>query len=256
MRKELAKNKIIASSIFIALLIIIWYALTLHQSQKEQLRFPSPKSLLDTLSNQWKDLLSYSLTTWYRVLIGLAVGGFFGIIGGILMTYNKWLFYLLDPIIEIIRPIPPIALTPFFILWIGLGDLSQLLLISLGCFMILAVSTFVGIMNVNPVYIKAAQSLGANKIYIYRTIYVPAIIPGLLAGIRVALASSFALTVAAEYLGAQGGLGFLIRNARVVLHTDTILLAAIILGIESLLTDQILRFYFKKLTKWTPNSLY
>jgi len=250
-----SRNKIIASSIVLVLLIIIWYALTANQSQKGALLFPSPKLLLDTLTGQWQDILQYSLTTWYRVLIGLTIGTFLGMFAGILMTYNKLLYYLLDPIVEIIRPIPPIALTPFFILWLGLGDTSQLLLISMGCFMIITISTFVGITNVNPVYVRAAQSLGANKIYTYKTIYIPAIIPGLLSGIRVALASAFALTVAAEYLGAQGGLGFLIRNARTILHTETILLAAILLGVESLITDQFLRVIFKRLTKWTPKSI-
>ena len=250
-----SQNKIIAGSIVLILLITIWYALTANQSQKGALLFPNPKLLLDTLTGQWQDILKYSLTTWYRVLIGLTIGIFLGMIAGVLMTYNKWLYHLLDPIVEIIRPIPPIALTPFFILWLGLGDTSQLLLISMGCFMMITISTFVGITNVNPVYVLAAQSLGASKIYLYKSIYIPAIIPGLLSGIRVALASAFALTVAAEYLGAQGGLGFLIRNARTILHTETILLAAIILGVESLITDQTLRVIFKQLTKWTPKSV-
>ncbi len=250
-----SRNKLIASILVLVLVIIVWYVFTFNQSQKGALLFPSPSLLLTTLSGQWQDILQYSLTTWYRVLIGLFIGTLLGMFAGILMTYNRVLYYLLDPIVEIIRPIPPIALTPFFILWLGLGDISQLLLISMGCFMMITISTYVGITNVNPVYIHAAQSLGASKFYIYKTIYIPAIIPGLLSGIRVALASAFALTVAAEYLGAQGGLGFLIRNARTILHTETILLAAIILGLESLLTDQFLRLLFKQLTKWTPNSI-
>lgn len=252
--KSKSRNKIISSSIVLFLLVLLWYFLTINQTPKSALLFPSPVLLLNTFLNQWKSIINYSFTTWYRVIVGLATGTILGMLTGILMTYNKALYYILDPIVEIIRPIPPIALTPFFILWIGLGDLSQLLLISLGCFMIITVSTFVGILNVNPVFIRAAQSLGAPKLYIYRTIYIPAILPSLSSGVRVALASSFALTVAAEYLGAQGGLGFLIRNARTILHTETILLGAIILGFESLITDQVLRIIFKQLTKWMPEK--
>lgn len=250
-----AKEKIISTIIVIAILVIAWYLLTLNQNTKGALIFPSPKLLIITLNDQGQQILSYSLTTWYRVLLGLIIGTVCGLTAGILMTYSKIFYFILDPIIEIIRPIPPIALTPFFILWIGLGDGSQLLLISLGCFMIVTVSTFVGINNVSPVYIRAAKSLGANKRQLYKTVYIPAIIPGLLSGIRVALASSFALTVAAEYLGAQGGLGYLIRNARQVLHTETILLAAIILGIESLISDQLIRYLVKIITKWTPETI-
>lgn len=248
------KYKIISTLVVITLLVIVWFFLTLNQNKLQALKFPSPKLLIETLKDHGKDILTYSLTTWYRVILGLLIGIFFGLVAGILMSYNKIFYFILDPIIEIIRPIPPIALTPFFILWLGLGDISQLLLISLGCFMIITVSTFVGISNVSPVYIRAAQSLGAKKWQLYRTVFIPAITPGLLSGIRVALASSFALTVAAEYLGAQGGLGYLIRNARQVLHTETILLAAIILGIQSLITDQLIRYFVKYLTKWTPKS--
>ncbi len=79
--------------------------------------------------------------------------------------------------------------------------------------------------------------------------------PALVGGTRVALASAFALTVAAEYLGAQGGLGFLIRNARTILHTETILLAAMILGVESLVTDQAIRLLFSRLTQWTHKPI-
>ncbi|HEY4287933.1 MAG TPA: ABC transporter permease [Puia sp.] len=253
--KYSSRNKILAGGVVLFVLCAVWFFATRGQSTRGDLIFPRPVLLLRTLRDQWQEILQYSLTTWYRVMVGLVIGSFFGILAGILMTWNRVLYYLLDPVIEIIRPIPPIALTPFFILWMGLGDVSQLLLISLGCFMIITVSTFVGILNVNPVYVRAAQSLGANKTRIYRTVYIPAIIPGLLSGIRVALASGFALTVAAEYLGAQGGLGFLIRNARTILHTETILLAAILLGIESLVTDQLLRLLFRKITKWTPSKI-
>jgi len=252
---EIKYNKHIVTILVISTFIIVWIFATHGQSIKADLIFPRPVLLLETLANQYIQIIEYSLTTWYRVVVGLCIGSITGLVVAILMSYNKLFYFIFDPIIEIIRPIPPIALVPFFILWLGLGSLSQMLLISLGCFMIVTVSCYVGFTNVPPVYLKAAQSLGASKIQLYRTVYIPAIIPGLIAGIRVALASSFALTVAAEYLGAQGGLGYLIRNARQVLHTETILLAAIILGIQSLVTDQIIRWIFGKFTKWQSKLL-
>ena len=106
----------------------------------------------------------------------------------------------------------------------------------------------------NPVFIRVSKSLGADDLTVYKSVIIPAIIPNILPSIRVALASSFALTVAAEYLGAQGGLGYLIRNARTILQTETILLAAIILGLESLISDLIIRAIFKRFTGWIPSS--
>jgi len=246
------KNIISISVIFIILLI--WIIATINQSQKDALLFPSPLLVLNILFDQFYELLIFSLTTWYRVIVGLFIGSFAGFFIGIIMSYSKLANYLLDPLIELIRPIPPVALTPFFILWFGLGDLSQFLLISLGCFTIIAISTFESIQNVQPVYIRAAKSLGADSLTIYKTIILPAITPNLLPSLRVALATSFALTVAAEYLGAQGGLGYVIRNARTILQTDMILLAALILGVESLLSDGLIRYIFGKTTKWMPTS--
>jgi ABC-type nitrate/sulfonate/bicarbonate transport system permease component len=235
-------------------IVLLWYFFTLNQNQQQALKLPRPALLISTLHDNGKTILNYSYTTWYRVILGLLIGTITGMFAGILMTYKRIFYFILDPIIEIIRPIPPIALIPFFILWLGLGDTSQFLLIGLGCFMIITVSTFVGITNVSPVYVRAAMSLGASKRQLYKTVYIPAMTPGLLSGVRVALASAFALTVAAEYLGAQGGLGYLIRNSRVTLHTETIMLASIIIGLESLITDQLLRVAFKHITKWLPKS--
>lgn len=235
-------------------ILIIWFGLTRNQTTQQRLIFPSPDSLLSVFVNQWQTILKYSFTTWYRVLSGLAVGTLVGFCTGLIMTWNTLINSILDPLIELIRPIPPIALTPFFILWFGLGDLGQLLLVALGCFMVVVVTTVVSVKNVNPIYYRAAKSLGANDLDLYLTVFIPAILPSLASGIRVAAATGFGLTVAAEYLGAQGGLGFLIRNARTILQTDAILLAAILLGIESLVTDILLRIIFKTLTKWNPAS--
>lgn len=250
-RQELKKK---LSFIVILVTILVWIILTRNQTTSQRLIFPSPDSLLSILVNQWPAILHYSLTTWYRVLVGLAIGSVVGFLTGLLMTWNDWINSIFDPIVELIRPIPPIALTPFFILWFGLGDLGQLLLVALGCFMVIVVTTIVSVKNIEPVYIRAARSLGANDLDLYRTIIIPAILPSLVSGIRVASATGFGLTVAAEYLGAQGGLGFLIRNARTILQTNAILLAAILLGIESFLTDRLIRLISRKLTKWTPNS--
>jgi len=184
----------------------------------------------------------------------LLIGSTLGFFIGLLMTWNEFIEYLLDPYIETIRPIPPIALTPFFILWFGLGDLGQLLLVALGCFMVIIVTTVVSAKNVSPIYIRAAKSLGASKFKLYQTIIVPAIMPNIASAIRIAAATGFGLTVAAEYLGAQGGLGYMIRNARVTLETESILIAALILGLESLILDQLLRYTFNKLTAWLPKD--
>lgn len=235
------------------MMAITWFLLTQEQTEQEKLYFPGPLAVWSAFERQMVEIGSYSFITWYRVMLGLLIGGSLGALCGVLMSCSKVLDTLLDPIIEIIRPIPPVALTPFFILWLGLSDAGQLLLISLGCFMTICVAVYEAVHNVNPTYIRAARTLGAGKATIYRTVILPAILPLLLPNVRVALAGSFALAVAAEYLGAQGGLGYLIRNARTVLQTDTVLLAALILGAESLLSDYLVRRIFGRATRWMPD---
>ncbi len=246
---KFSKYKIIGF-ITIVVLFLIWHLLTNNQSQSSELLFPSLNSVVDTFKSHYVVILEYTGITWYRVLAGLLIGSILGIVLGIFITWNQYFEAVVDPIIEIIRPIPPIALTPFFILWLGLGNIGQFLLIALGCFMVVVVSTVSAIRNVNVVYIRAAKSLGAKTVDVYRSVLIPAILPALSSAIRVSAATGFGLTVAAEYLGAQGGLGYLIRNARVTLDTGTILLAAILLGLLSLLTDFIIRKLFNYLTRW------
>lgn len=253
-RKIKVTNKMITSIIVVTIVFLIWYFFTLDQTPKEKLIFPGLSSLAKVLTNNFSSIMSFSFTTWYRVLVGLLIGSLVGFSVGLLMTWFRVIEYFLDPFIELIRPIPPIALTPFFILWFGLGDMGQLLLVSLGCFMVIVVTTVVAVRNTSPIYVRAAKSLGANSLQVYKTIFIPAIMPNIASAIRVASATGFGLTVAAEYLGAQGGLGYMIRNARVTLQTESILLAAILLGIESLITDQFLRIIFNRITQWVPKE--
>ena len=241
-------------SALIAVLVVLalWVLVTRDQSTHERLVLPSPEALIEVAVTQWSSLLLFSLTTWYRVLIGVIIGAVVGLLLGLAMTWSLKVESVVDPFIELIRPVPPIALTPFFILWFGLGDFGQFLLVSLGCFMVIVVTTVVAVRSANPIYEKAARSLGATTSQVYQTVYLNAITPTLQSGLRVAAATGFGLTVAAEYLGAQGGLGYLIRNARVILQTEVILLAVVVLGIESILTDQVIRLIFRRLTRWAP----
>ena len=110
-------------------------------------------------------------------------------------------------------------------------------MILLGTFMIMVVNTYEAVINVNPIYVRAAESLGADKFSIYRTVVVPAIMPSLAAGLRISSALSFTLVVASEFMGAQSGLGYMIMSARRTLTTETIFLGCLIFGIVSTIID-------------------
>jgi len=242
--------------ISIIALFLLWVLLTIDQNSRDALLFPSPSDVWNVFLRRPTELVIYTITTWYRVIAGCFIGGTVGVLFGAAMANFRVIDAVFDPIIELIRPIPPIALTPFFILWFGLGDFGQLLIVSLGCFMVLVVGTTVSINNINPTFIRAAKSLGASNLRIQQTIVLPAILPSLVSALRVSLATGFGLTIAAEYLGAQGGLGFLIRNARVTLETDVILTAVVLLGGISLISDMIIRWVSGKVNVWVPTTRY
>lgn len=236
----------------IIFVFFVWYTISI--SIEKSIFLPGPKLVFSALYNNFSTILLFSLATLSRVIIGFLIGALLGIIAGLAMNRSYIFMAFLDPLIEAGRPIPPIALIPFFILWFGLGNISQILLIALGCFMIIVVNTAVAVGNVSPIFIRAASSLGAKPRDIYRTVVIPAITPHIISGIRIAIAMSFGITVAAEYLGAQGGLGYLIRNARTTLNTEVILLGIILLGLESWSLDRIIRIFGSYLTRWSEKS--
>jgi taurine transport system permease protein len=248
----LFNRNILTNILSVVAIVAVWWALTYDLPAQYHIFYPSPGAVIDVLFRNTSQIFIYSLTTWWRIIAGLVLGGLSGMAAGVVMSASVVIYRIIDPVIELIRPIPPIALSPFFIIWFGLGDLGQLLMIGLTTFMIVCVSSLVAIRNVAPNYVKAARSLGAGKWALYATVLIPAIAPAMLGSVRVASASAFGVTVAAEYLGAQGGLGYMIRNARVTLDTDSILLAALLLGVLSLATDHIIRFLFWRVTLWAP----
>ena len=247
---KVSKTEVTVSFLSVLTVIAIWYVLT--NSIVEKLYFPSPKDTISVVGRMKGVLLEYFFATMYRVVVGMLIGAFFGILCGIAMTWNKWINSVLDPLIEGFRPIPAIALIPFFILWFGIGDLGKLILTAIGGFTVMVVTTIEAVKNVPPIYIMAARTLGADSWAIYRTIILPAITPTLIGGLRVTIALSFALVIAAEFMGAQSGLGYLIMLARRTLQTDAILVGIIIIGITSWIVDRMVRILGDYLTRWAP----
>lgn len=248
------RNKRIISVISIAIMLMLWYLTTVQFELIPPLKFPSPTAILDTLIQVQNTIVEHAVVTLVRVLSSFILGSLIGMIIGLIMSRFQLVFAILDPFIEAVRPIPPIALVPFFILWFGIGDFGQILLAGLGCFMVMVISTVEAVRNVPKIYMQAAQSLGANTAYIYRTVIIPSIVPELIAGWRVALALAFGLTIAAELMGAQSGLGFMIMVARRSLNTQTILLGIIIIGLQATIMDRLLNILTRRLTLWTERS--
>jgi len=238
---------LIACSVLV-LSVVAWWLM--GQTSVPPLKLPRISQVFGLLFKSDTDWPKSSGLTFLRVVTGLSLGGIAGWALGLLMSHFRLVSAILDPLVEMVRPISPIVLIPFAILWLGLGTGSQIAIIALGCGMVILVSTYEAARNVHPKFLLAARSLGASPRTVLWSVIVPAIRPHLLGAVRVAAGTGFGLTVAAEYLGAQGGLGYVIRNARTTLHTDSITLASILIGIEAIFLDRCIQWWWAVRTRW------
>lgn len=188
----------------------------------------------------------------YRTILGYLIGCISGIGIAYLMSWNRWFNAFITPYIEVIRPIPALALIPFFILWFGIGDLGKILMIAMGTFVVMVVTTSEGIHQLDLIYIRAATILGASKWNIYRTIIFPGSLPTIMGGLRVNAAFSFGMMIASEFLGAKSGLGLLIIIARRTMTTEVMLLSVIIIGILAFIFDRLVLLIGRYVTRWMP----
>ena len=170
---------------------------------------------------------------------------------GIAMGWSRIVDEQLDAIMEMLRPIPPLAWIPLSILWFGIGDEQNQFIIFLGIFFPILLNTINGVKGIEPNLIRAARCLGASEVQILWRIVVKAALPQIVTGIRIGLGVGWMALVAAELVGANSGLGFLINDARTVLRTDYIIVGMASIGVIGLLLDQIIRVLSRRLLPWS-----
>jgi len=170
---------------------------------------------------------------------------------GIAMGWWRTVYNQVSPIMEILRPIPPLAWIPLSILWFGLGDEQNEFIIFLGIFFPILVNTIVGVKNIDPSLIRAARSLGASQFKILTRVVLQGAMPQIITGIRIGLGVGWMALVAAELVGANSGLGFLINDARSMLRTDIIIVGMLTIGIIGLLIDVAIRVVGRRLLPWS-----
>jgi NitT/TauT family transport system permease protein len=194
---------------------------------------PSPRDVAHAL---WKSAQDGSLfrhigASYFRILAGWAIGGAIAVPFGILAGRLRWVRAVLDPYIEFFRFIPPIAFVTLFMIWFGLGELSKVALIVYTSFFTTFLATMAGAMGVETERIRAAQCLGASPAQVFFRVIVPGTVPHIVTGIRLSLGLSFMTVVAAEFIAAETGVGYLIFSSRLFAQTDYVFLGILLLGI-------------------------
>jgi NitT/TauT family transport system permease protein/sulfonate transport system permease protein len=158
--------------------------------------------------------------------------------------------YLTEPIAQLFRSIPAIAFVPLAIIWFGLGEQSILFLISFGVFFPVWINTLMGVKNVKPVYIRAAESLGVTREQLLRRVIFPAALPFIITGLRISVAIAYIMLAAAEMAGARVGLGQLIQESYLVFRTDRMLVGIVMLGVLGLISDRLFMATVRRMFPW------
>jgi NitT/TauT family transport system permease protein len=200
----------------------------------------------ETFSKAWSMLLSGELLlhvgiSLKRVLIGYVIGCALGILIGAVIGRYSLAAELTDPVLEIIRPISPVALVPLAMLWFGIGELSKYFIIVYATIIVVLLNTAAGVSRTPKTRIQAARCLGATDYQLFRKVILPSAVPYILTGMRIALGFSFMGIVAAELIGAREGIGFLIMNSQMLMQTAQLFVGLLTLGIVGLVVDRIFR---------------
>ncbi|MYK76506.1 MAG: ABC transporter permease [Acidimicrobiaceae bacterium] len=217
---------------------------------------PSPLQVLEAAWGFARDGYS-GFTMWEHLWLSfsrLAKGLFWGVaigvpIGLAMGLSNRWRG-IFDPVVELLRPIPPLALIPLFIVWFGIGEEGKVNLLLFAAIWIMVIAARSGVLAVNTTKVHAAYSLGASKVQVLRHVILPNALPEIFTGLRVAIGVCWGTLVAAELLGSSAGLGFTIFKARQFFLLDLMLSAVILISILGVSMDVAMRMAEKRLIPW------
>ena len=212
---------------------------------------PSPIATLLGAIELSKDgsLFVYMLYSFGRVLAGWSIGLLIAIPLGLLIGNNKTIRQLVEPLINFVRFIPPLAFITLFMLWFGIGEQSKVFLIVYATLFVVTINTLTGVLSISEDKIRSAKSMGASEFQILRYVVVPASLPYIFTGARLAMGSSFMAIVGAEMVAANEGVGFMIWNARLYFQTDWIFVGLVVLGLMGFCADRLLAWSGRKFLK-------
>lgn len=224
--------------------------------QMEPIWLPAPEAVMARLidiaqegfrgSTLWQHL-GWSL---FRVIAGFFFGALVGIPLGYAMGLSDWFRGWFDPIVEFMRPVPPLALIPLVIIWAGIGEAGKIILLFLAALWIMAIAARSGVSGVKISKVHAAYSLGASKAQIMRYVIIPNSLPDIFTGARVAMGVCWGTVVAAELVAAEKGAGMMIMVASKFQNTDIVIMGIILIGIIGFGIDMLMRWAERVLVPW------
>jgi ABC-type nitrate/sulfonate/bicarbonate transport system permease component len=222
-------------------------------------KLPSPAQVLAGLADLARVGMppgrQLHLHVWHslvRVGTGYGAALLAGVPLGLVMGWSAAVRGVVDPLVEILRPIPPLAWIPLSILWFGIGLKSAAFIIFLGAFFPILLNTVDGVRSIDRVHIEAARTLNAGRGFIFRSVLVPGAFPAIMTGMRIAVGIAWMTLVAAEFTGVREGygLGYMIMTARDIQRPDEIIAGMVVIGLIGLGIDAGLQALERRLIRW------
>src|SRR3984893_5862735 len=226
--------------------IVVWEVVCIYgQRINPQLdvMMPPPTAVVSAAVDLFQRgvLFTHIFDSLYRVLLAVGAATLLGVPLGLAMGWSSRFRIAVDPLLEFIRPIPPLAWIPLSILWFGIGDTQIVYIIFLAAFFPIVLNSMAGARDAETYPVRAGLSLGARPRELFTTVVLPGALPNIFTGVRVGLGIGWMALVAGEVVAAPSGLGYMINNARTLFRSDYILLGMVLIGVLGLVLDFIMR---------------
>ncbi|MFD2115326.1 ABC transporter permease [Paenibacillus yanchengensis] len=234
----------------LSLLLVIWQLIVVL-GHYERTLLPAPMDVAIALQQLIisGELWQHLRISLFRFLIGYLLATMVAIPLGIMLGRLPRLYRVIDPIVQLLRPVSPIAWSPFIVLWFGIGNIPAIVIIFLAAFFPILLSAVAGVRQVPEIYLKLSQNLQLSPLAMLRKIVFPAAFPHIASGLHMAVGTAWIFLVSGEMVGAQSGLGFLIIDARNMIRLDLVLAGIISIGLCGLLLDQAVRLFERMMQK-------
>jgi NitT/TauT family transport system permease protein len=265
-RRRDRRRRVVRGAIGVAVVLVIWQAMSVAYDL--QLILPPPwivaRNVVNTLTlrydGRWiygPNIYQHLAASFVRAVSGFAVAAALAIPLGLLVGRFQGIREYVDPVIRLLYPIPGIAWIPLAILWFGLGNTAVMFVVFIAEFFPLYFNTEAGARNINPILIDAARCFGAKRLTLLRRVILPASIPFIITGMRIALGGAWRMIVAGEMLASQSGIGSVLMESRYQLRAPDLMMAMILISIVGYATERLIVGTLEKKTteKWEVKVL-
>lgn len=235
----------------VAVFLLVW-ELAVRSAVVQPFLLVSPSHVLVSMFEMLRDgiLLQHIGASMTRVLLGYGLALMSGITLGTLMGWFRWLDDIVDPIVELFRPVSPLAILPLAILWLGIDETSKVFVVWYGCFFPILLNTYAGVRSVPKNNVEAAQTLGANSLEMVRHVVFFHSLPMIMTGARISFAVGMIVIIAAEMVAADRGLGFMILTAQQTFATTELYVGIVTIALIGFAGDRVLRMIRARLCPW------